>query len=95
MDRGGYGWFPNALGEDECAVGIWGGVGDAVEVCREAGLVRPLGFEPRTCGLRVRCSAVELEARDLKGSRDASRFSRLGVTEGTRTPDLQGHNLAL
>ena len=25
-------------------------------------LVRPLGFEPRTCGLRVRCSAVELEA---------------------------------
>ena len=24
--------------------------------------VRPLGFEPRTCGLRVRCSAVELEA---------------------------------
>jgi hypothetical protein len=25
--------------------------------------VRPLGFEPRTCGLRVRCSAVELEAR--------------------------------
>src|SRR5438270_12624195 len=27
--------------------------------------VRPLGFEPRTCGLRVRCSAVELEARKL------------------------------
>ena len=26
-------------------------------------LVRPLGFEPRTCGLRVRCSAIELEAR--------------------------------
>ena len=26
--------------------------------------VRPLGFEPRTCGLRVRCSAVELEARN-------------------------------
>ena len=25
-------------------------------------VVRPLGFEPRTCGLRVRCSAVELEA---------------------------------
>jgi hypothetical protein len=24
--------------------------------------VRPLGFEPRTCGLRVRCSAIELEA---------------------------------
>ena len=31
-------------------------------------LVRPLGFEPRTCGLRVRCSAVELEARVLKVS---------------------------
>ena len=25
--------------------------------------MRPLGFEPRTCGLRGRCSAVELEAR--------------------------------
>jgi hypothetical protein len=25
-------------------------------------VVRPLGFEPRTCGLRVRCSAIELEA---------------------------------
>ena len=25
-------------------------------------LVRPPGFEPGTCGLRVRCSAVELEA---------------------------------
>ena len=24
--------------------------------------VRPSGFEPETCGLRVRCSAVELEA---------------------------------
>ncbi len=29
-----------------------------------SGLVRPLGFEPRTCGLRVRCSAIELEARE-------------------------------
>jgi hypothetical protein len=28
--------------------------------------VRPLGFEPRTCGLRVRCSAVELEARAMR-----------------------------
>ena len=27
-------------------------------------LVRPVGFEPTTCGLRVRCSAVELEALD-------------------------------
>ena len=25
-------------------------------------VVRPSGFEPETCGLRVRCSAVELEA---------------------------------
>jgi hypothetical protein len=25
--------------------------------------VRPSGFEPETCGLRVRCSAIELEAR--------------------------------
>jgi hypothetical protein len=44
-------------------------------------VVRPLGFEPRTCGLRVRCSAIELEA--------------LGVTEGIRTPGIQDHNLAL
>jgi hypothetical protein len=29
--------------------------------CR-APVVRPPGFEPGTCGLRVRCSAVELEA---------------------------------
>jgi integrase len=28
-----------------------------------AAKVRPSGFEPETCGLRVRCSAVELEAR--------------------------------
>jgi hypothetical protein len=28
-------------------------------------MVRPLGFEPRTCGLRVRCSAIELEARGM------------------------------
>ena len=26
-------------------------------------VVRPSGFEPETCGLRVHCSAVELEAR--------------------------------
>src|SRR5205085_330521 len=37
---------------------------------RPAALVRPLGFEPRTCGLRVRCSAVELEARDADGIGD-------------------------
>ena len=27
-------------------------------------VVRPGGFEPPTCGLRVRCSAVELEAQE-------------------------------
>ena len=53
-------------------------------------LVRPLGFEPRTCGLRVRCSAVELEAQ-----RRSTLVGSTRVTEGTRTPDLQGHNLAL
>jgi integrase len=31
--------------------------------------VRPSGFEPETCGLRVRCSAVELEARRDSSSR--------------------------
>jgi hypothetical protein len=73
-------------------------------------VVRPPGFEPGTCGLRVRCSAVELEARsrrvDLReivsvvdaGRRTTARpdyVGDLGVAEGTRTPDFQDHNLAL
>ena len=29
----------------------------------QAHVVRPPGFEPGTCGLRVHCSAIELEAR--------------------------------
>ena len=41
-------------------------------------VVRPLGFEPRTCGLRVRCSAIELEARCGPGNVAEPR-----VTEGT------------
>jgi hypothetical protein len=56
------------------------------------GNVRPLGFEPRTCGLRVRCSAIELEA--LRGGGGGGGGGG-PLTEGTRTPDLQGHNLAL
>ena len=28
--------------------------------------VHPLGFEPRTNGLRVHCSAIELEVRSAK-----------------------------
>lgn len=31
---------------------------------RERRVVRPGGFEPPTCGLRVHCSAIELEAPD-------------------------------
>ena len=38
-------------------------VGSAVTLKTCLDLVRPLGFEPRTFGLRVRCSAIELEAR--------------------------------
>ena len=73
-----------------------------------ADLVGPLGFEPRTCGLRVRCSAVELEARAVlrfvtvaepKGpptvSTDPTDQLCHGVTDGTRTRDFQGHILAL
>jgi hypothetical protein len=44
--------------------GLWLRVA-ALENCKQpltCGDVRPLGFEPRTCGLRVRCSAIELEA---------------------------------
>jgi hypothetical protein len=58
--------------------------------------VRPPGFEPGTCGLRVRCSAIELEAHlGSQPYRKRILAGRVGVTEGTRTPDLQGHNLAL
>ncbi len=58
-------------------------------------LVRPLGFEPRTCGLRVRCSAIELEALGLNDHTTSRCDHCSGVTEGARTPDLQSHNLAL
>src|SRR4029079_2998465 len=37
-------------------------------------LVLPLGFEPRTNGLRVHCSAIELEKRSTAGYR-ANRAS--------------------
>jgi hypothetical protein len=57
-------------------------------------LVRPLGFEPRTNGLRVHCSAIELEAqsprpvsraaRKCTGRRGAPDTSGpIGVSEGT------------
>jgi hypothetical protein len=36
---------------------------DQIDLAKPDFPVRPLGFEPRTCGLRVHCSAVELEAR--------------------------------
>src|SRR3954447_11734193 len=65
-------------------------------------LVRPLGFEPRTCGLRVRCSAVELEAHRPGRSQDPSSVGALAcpqlfdwVTDGARTRDIQYHKLAL
>ena len=50
--------------------------------------VGPLGFEPRTCGLRGRCSAVELEARRpgrvaVGTAPSANLPGRYGVTEGT------------
>jgi electron transfer flavoprotein alpha/beta subunit/DNA invertase Pin-like site-specific DNA recombinase len=36
--------------------------------------VRPSGFEPETCGLRVRCSAVELEARSQSVGEGSARW---------------------
>ncbi len=62
-------------------------------------LVRPPGFEPGTCGLRVRCSAVELEApahnRTAPG-RSGLHVSRgRRVTDGALTRDLRGHIPAL
>ena len=47
-------------------VGFAVGFQPSVKVYIRSELVRPLGFEPRTCGLRVRCSAIELEALGLK-----------------------------
>jgi hypothetical protein len=61
-------------------------------------VVRPLGFEPRTCGLRVRCSAVELEARlalRSVGDTCVAPTCDSGVIDGARTRDIQDHNLAL
>ncbi len=44
--------------------------------------VRPSGFEPETCGLRVRCSAVELEARGESMARALSGRRRAEVDGG-------------
>ena len=68
---------------------------------RRCFVVRPLGVEPRTCGLRVRCSAIELEAQN--GCRVYERVDSTGnvrpqgtrVTDGTRTRDSQYHKLEL
>ena len=69
--------------------------GDATPPLTWAFVVRPLGFEPRTCGLRVRCSAIELEAQlpGLHTARPGKALFR--VTEGIRTPDFRDHNAAL
>ena len=61
-------------------------------------VVRPLGFEPRTCGLRVRCSAVELEAQQsqqCRGFRCGAPNCCIRVTDGFRTRDPQYHKLML
>ena len=71
--------FGTALGESRCDQSVTREPRSGARV--QVRVVRPLGFEPRTCGLRVRCSAIELEAP--------------GVTEGTRTPDFRDHNAAL
>jgi hypothetical protein len=44
--------------------------------------VRPPGFEPGTCGLRVRCSAIELEAPDTV---------KLATDRGRNCPRSCGH----
>jgi hypothetical protein len=50
-------------------------------------VVRPLGFEPRTNGLRVHCSAIELEAHagGSVGDRMPTPHAAapIGVSEGT------------
>ena len=78
--------------------GSSGGV--ALRPTTSADLVRPPGFEPGTCGLRVRCSAVELEAPVLQPSPRRSTGCAcipggVRVTDGARTRDLRGHIPAL
>src|SRR4051812_31606822 len=48
--------------------------------------VHPLGFEPRTCGLRVRCSAVELEAQRVRREAVQLRGTRVGWLRGLEPP---------
>ena len=57
--------LPRTLRCDPCTprtLTDMGSIWDACSVLPPSDLVRPSGFEPETCGLRVRCSAVELEA---------------------------------
>jgi hypothetical protein len=49
--------------------------------------VRLRGFEPRTCGLRVRCSAIELEAR----RQFRTPRTRGGPSERRHSQDFRSH----
>ena len=75
-----------------------GGMEEKLPLIRPS--VRPSGFEPETCGLRVRCSAVE-----LRGARGSYPFDRPGPGRAevvlaptsspvTRRPKLQRRSSA-
>ena len=52
-------------------------------------LVSPLGFEPRTKGLKVPCSTAELRARGatLPGATDGTSVTGLTLRQGFRGDD--------
>src|SRR3954452_12713854 len=49
-----------------------------------SGFVRPVGVEPTTRGLKVRCSAIELEARDMESGRPLESVTPIPVPHHRR-----------
>jgi hypothetical protein len=47
-------------------------------------LVGPVGVEPTTRGLKVRCSAIELEARDMESGRPLESVTPIPVPHHRR-----------
>jgi hypothetical protein len=61
---------------------------DALPLGHAPALARPAGLEPATFRSEV-CNSIQLSYGRAEPSRE------IGVNDGNRTRDLQGHNLAL